>query len=468
MSAKQLTSDILAFLNARAGAGLGAARAALITAQVQGKRPTVNRYLAALLSQGVIVQEGAGPMTGYRLAAPQGVAAPNTTFTQTLAHQTQAHQTLAPYTLAPALAWSPQAQALRAHFTAPIGSRTPVTYQRQFVDEYVPNQSSLLPKNLAEDLFSAGRSQGQQPASTYARKVLEPLLIDLSWHSSRLEGNRKSLLDTQALFAKGRSASDDDDATMLLNHKDAIEFMVDAVPDYGVTVPVVRNIQSLLMQGLLDNPDAVGAIRQTVVNITDSVYVPTQMPSLLEEMLGLVVEKAWLIKNPVEAAFFLWLQVAYLQPFEDGNKRTSRLCANLPLMLSNCAPLSFLDLERGDYALAVMGVYERLDASLAVELFAWTYRRSIAKYQVMLASMGASDPFRAQYRAHLGEAIRKVVDEGGTLAQALAVLSLPEADQALFLLILRRELQGLEAFNCARYRLSLRKTDDWIQQGRPL
>lgn len=205
-----------------------------------------------------------------------------------------------------------------------------------------------------------------------------------------------------------------------------------------------------------------------MVNISDSVYVPTQMPSLLEEMLGLVVEKVQLIKNPVEAAFFLWLQVAYLQPFEDGNKRTSRQCANLPLMLSNCAPLSFLDVERGDYVLAVMGVYERLDVSLAVELFAWTYRRSIAKYQVMLAAMGSSDPFRAQYRAHLGEAIRKVVDEGETLTQALAMLSLPEPDQAPLLHILRRELQGLGAFNCARYRLSLRKTDDWIRQGRPV
>jgi len=453
MAAKQLSPDILDFLNARAVAGNGAVRAADITAQVQGKRPTVNRHLAALLSQGVIVQVGAGPMTGYRIA---------TTVVP------EARQTPAAYLVTAALPWSAQALALRARLAAPIGTRTPVTYQRQFVDNYVPNQSSLLPPNLAQDLFSAGRTQGQQPASTYARKVLEPLLIDLSWHSSRLEGNRKSLLDTQALFAKGRSASDDDDTTMLLNHKDAIEFMVDAVPEYGVTGPVVRNIQSLLMQGLLDNPDAMGAIRQTVVNISDSVYVPTQMPSLLEEMLGLVVEKAQLIKNPVEAAFFLWLQIAYLQPFEDGNKRTSRLSANLPLMLSNCAPLSFLDVERGDYALAVMGVYERLDVRMAVELFAWTYRRSIAKYQVMLVSMGSPDPFRAQYRAHLGDAIRKVVNEGATLALAVGDLSLPVADQAPFLAILRRELQGLASFNCARYRLALWKTENWIQQGRPL
>lgn len=453
MTAKQLSPSILGFLSARAGAGHGAARAADITAQVQGKRPTVNRHLAALLSQGAIVQEGAGPTTCYKIAA---TVVP------------KAHQTSAAYRVTAALPWSAQALELRAYLNAPIGTRTPVSYQRQFVDDYVPNQSSLLPVHLAQDLYSAGRTQGQQPASTYARKVLEPLLIDLSWHSSRLEGNRKSLLDTQALFAKGRSVSDDDDATMLLNHKDAIEFMVDAVPEYGLTVPVVRNIQSLLMQGLLDNPNAVGAIRQTVVNISDSVYVPTQMPSLLEEMLGLVVEKARLIKNPVEAAFFLWLQVAYLQPFEDGNKRTSRLCANLPLFLSNCAPLSFLDVERGDYALAVMGVYERLDVAMAVELFEWTYRRSIVKYEVMQASVGSSDPFRARYRAHLGDAIRKVVNEGATLALALGDLSLPAADQAPFLAIVRRELQGLESFNCARYRLALWKTENWIQRGRPL
>ncbi|MGJ7550520.1 Fic family protein [Pseudomonas alloputida] len=66
------------------------------------------------------------------------------------------------------------------------------------------------------------------------------------------------------------------------------------------------------------------------------------MPSLLDEMFGQVLDKARQIKNPIEAAFFLWINLAYLQPFEDGNKRTSRLAANIPLMLYNCSPLSFL------------------------------------------------------------------------------------------------------------------------------
>lgn len=283
-----------------------------------------------------------------------------------------------------------------------------------------------------------------------------------------MNGNRKSLLDTQALFARGRSGSDDLDASMLLNHKDAIEFMVDAVPEYGITVPVVRNIQALLMQGLLDNPDALGTIRHTVVNITNSVYLPTQAPMLLEEMLGLVIDKARQVKNPVEAAFFLWVQIAYLQPFEDGNKRTSRLCANLPLMLSNCAPLSFLDVEPQDYALAVTGVYERLDVTLAAELFAWTYRRSIAKYKVILEAMGAPDPFRARYREQLGEAVREVVTQGAGLQEAIAALALPELDLTPFQTLVRQELARLEPFNCARYRLSIRKTEEWVAKGRPM
>lgn len=447
MAKKEVGMGIRRYLIDRAAQGLAPASANDISTALGAARPTVNRYLAALVQDGLILKQGTGPATRYSAAqtstpliSPSSMATPQ---------------------------WSDKALALRAGLQAPIATRTPVSYQREFVDTYIPNVSSLLPADLATSLFASGRTQGHQPASTYARKVLEQLLIDLSWHSSRLEGNRKSLLDTQALFAKGRTQADDMDALMLLNHKDAIEFMVDAVPEYGISDAVVRNIQSLLMQGLLENPDSVGAIRSTVVNITDSVYLPTQVPHLLEEMLSLVIDKAQHIKNPVEGAFFLWVNIAYLQPFEDGNKRTSRLCANLPLMLSNCAPLSFLDVEPTDYAVAVTGIYERLDVSLAVELFAWTYRRSIEKYKVVLESMGMPDPFRARYRDHLAEAVRQVVLENASAMDASAALSLPTQDQQAFLTLLIRELQGLAPYNCARYRLSIRKTEDWLARGRP-
>jgi hypothetical protein len=363
--------------------------------------------------------------------------------------------------------WSAESQALRAELAAPLGTRTPISYQRQFVDDYRPNRSSLLPVALADLLFAEGRMPGQQPAGTYARKVLEQLLIDLSWSSSRLEGNRKSLLDTRSLFRTGRSAADDTDSTMLLNHKDAIEFIVDAVPSYGITVPVIRNLQSLLMQGLLADPRALGTIRTTIVNIEGSVYVPTQAPSLLEEMLGLITDKSRQIKNPIEGAFFLWVNLAYLQPFEDGNKRTSRLSANLPLLLYNCAPLSFLDVDPVDYAMAMLGVYERLDVRLAGELFVWTYQRSIPKYQAVLASMGAPDPLRARYREQLISAVQDVVRAGKTLDEAIATAAVPHADQESFRTLLQTELAQLEPYNCARYRLSIGNTQEWTAKGRP-
>ncbi len=204
-----------------------------------------------------------------------------------------------------------------------------------------------------------------------------------------------------------------------------------------------------------------------MVNISGTVYLPTQVPSLLSEMLNLVIDKARLINNPVEAAFFLWVHLAYLQPFEDGNKRTSRLSANIPLMLYNCAPLSFMDVSQHDYAQAMLGVYELRDMALAVDLFSWTYQRSCQKYAVVLESMGIPNPLRLQHREHLNEAMALVVRERQPLNAALQTLGLTPQQAPGFAELLRDELHTLEAFNCARYRLTVRTTTDWIAAGRP-
>jgi DNA-binding transcriptional ArsR family regulator/fido (protein-threonine AMPylation protein) len=457
MARRNLPEDILGHLQKLQASGATSAGAHAIAEHLGVPWSTLMRHLAKLMREGRIERQGAGPATRYRLRGP-------------VAHQVAVAERLAPVDSMSATVWpqwSERAAALRAQLQAPLGTRAPVSYRRAFVDDYQPNASTLLAAQLAAQLYAEGRSPGQQPAGTYARKVLEQLLIDLSWSSSRLEGNRKSLLDTQALFARGRSEGDDADATMLLNHKEAIEFMVDTVPAEGITVPVVRNLQSLLMQGLLEEPQALGAIRRKVVNISDTTYVPSQVPSLLEEMLAKIVDKARNVRNPVEAAFFLWVNLAYLQPFEDGNKRTSRLSGNLPLMLANCAPLSFLDVEPTDYALAMLGVYEKLDVTLAVELFAWTYRRSIAKYHAVLQSVGAPDPLRTRYRELIGEAVRQVVYYGVPLAQAVKAFNLPEGEQDPFTAMAREELRSLQPYNCARYRLPIAKTTEWIEQGRP-
>ena len=340
-------------------------------------------------------------------------------------------------------------------------------YDSGFVNNYIPNQSSLLPPQLATDLYNAGRSQDQQPAGTYAREVLEQLLIDLSWSSSRLEGNNKSLLDTKELFELGQQAGPlDEDTLMLLNHKSAIEFMVDAVPTEGITVPVIVDLQAKLMRDLLRDARDIGSIRRRVVNIDGSVYTPSSIPSLLEDTLNAIVGKVRSIRNPVEAAFFLWVNLAYLQPFADGNKRTSRLSANMPLMLYNCAPLSFLDVERSDYATAMLGIYEQRNVAAAVDLFEFIYRRSIQKYSVLRASVAAPDPIRTKYRQTLNELMQFVVFHGRTLEAAFADVHVDAADSAALLLIANTELDQLEQHNCARYNLARGMTQRWIDAGR--
>lgn len=411
-------------------------------------RSTITQILARLMNAGRIVRENSGPATSYRVPAPAAEV---------------------PAKTAPSspITWSNQARALQASIDRPIGLRTPVTYRRDFLDSYQPNVTTLLPARIATELHERGRLPGQLPAGTYARRVLEPLLIDLSWYSSRLEGNQKSLLDTRELFQRGRSPGEDADATMLLNHKDAIEFLVDATPEYGITDAVVSNLQALLMNGILEAKE-LGAIREKVVDIAGSVYVPSQVPLLLKELLVLIVEKARFIKNPIESAFFLWVNIAYLQPFADGNKRTSRLAANLPLLISNCAPLSFIDVTQVDYANAMLGVYEECNVALAAELFEWTYRRSVDRYQVIVAATSAPDPLRTRYREQIGEAVRQVIQARQPLARALAELGLPTEDADYVATAVRADLDALEIFNCARVRLPMRTVERWIADGRPI
>jgi Fic family protein len=447
MAHQNLAADVLDRIRQVAAGPNGPPTASVIAQHLKVSRRTVNRTLARLVANGQLEKTGSGPTTGYRpTTMPTGASSD------------------AP---PPEVARGAEAVALLAQLSRPLGSRSPVSYERGFVDDYVPNDSSLLPRALADELYSAGRAQGQQPAGTVARKVLEQLLIDLSWYSSRLEGNRVSLLDTKALFEHGRGDTSNPDITMLLNHKEAIEFMVDAVPEQGITVPVIRNLHALLMQGLLSDPLAAGAIRRRIVTIEGSVYHPTQVPLLLEQMLEEIVARAKLIRNPIEGAFFLWVNLAYLQPFEDGNKRTSRLTSNLPLLLYNCAPLSFLDVEQSDYAYATLGIYEQRSVALAVELFEATYRRSIEKYRAALGAFGTPDPIRARYREPLGEAIRQVVAGGASAPAAIASLGIEPVDLDALTRLVEQELAHLAIYNCARYRLTLSAVERWIAAGRP-
>lgn len=408
-------------------------------ARITGASPaTVKRALERLVASGALLRSGLARATRYALPDRRAYAASTATVLVAAEPEPIA---------SPEPPWSAKSLSARQRLAHPADSGEPAIYQRSFVDGYVPNQSHWLPAKLSTELAASGRMKAPRPAGTYARQVLAQLLIDLSWSSSKLEGNRHSLLSTAELFKTGLGHGDVD-SIMLLNHKRAIEFMVDAVPMYGLDESILGNLQALLLEHLLADPGALGAIRH-------------------KEMLAAIIDKARQVKNPVESAFFLWVNLAYLQPFEDGNGRTSRLAANIPLLLGNFAPLTFNDIAPTDHALAMRGVFEQQDVSLAADLFAWAYRRSVKKYAVVLEATEAPDPLRLRYRASLHDAIQLVVRDRRKLAQALSALGLDEASAPGFRTLAAQELAALGTHNCARYRLDITATSAWVAAGRP-
>lgn len=422
---------------------------------------TVLRYLNRLEARGVIERLGRSSSTRYRLVR---LAESNATIPCSL-------QSVAPTPArleAATPLWSSAAKDLMAKLDAPLGVRRPVAYQMELIEGYQPNQTFWLSEALANELYSEARWGERLPAGAYARNVRTSLLTDLAFWSSHLEGSKYSRSEVEILFSHGGAGPSDLDATMLLNHKQAIEFLIDDIPLYGLRALIICNVHTLLMQELLRDERALGTIRKQAVNISDSVYVPTYSPQLLQEVLERIVEKAIEVKNPVEAAFFLWVSLAYLQPFEDGNKRTSRMSANIPLLLYNCAPLSFLDVTSNDYGMAMTGIYELLDTSIAVDLFAWTYRRSIAKYAARMAAAEQPDPIRARYREAIAEVVARVVRDGASLVQAITELGLESVVSTELQRMVGEDLLRLGENNFSRYRLRMSEVQDWLALGRPI
>jgi hypothetical protein len=352
----------------------------------------------------------------------------------------------------------------------PIQARTPVGYNRQFLDEYRPNVTSYLPESISKKFFELAKTDGDHhPAGTYAREILNRLLIDLSWNSSRLEGNTYSLLETELLLEFSEVAEGKDllETQMILNHKAAIEFLVDSADQIDINKQTVLNVHALLSDNLLADPKACGRIRSKMIGIAKSVYHPLAVPDLINECFEQVLDTAKAIRNPFEQAFFLMVHIPYLQPFEDVNKRVSRLVANIPLIRLNLSPLSFVDLPQKTYINGLLAVYELNQIDLLRDVFIWAYERSCALYSATRQTLGAPDPFRLRYRNLIFETIANIVKGQMNKKDAIksikmiAISSLSPEDQSRFIETVEIELRSLHEGNIARYRLRLSDYEFW-------
>ena len=349
--------------------------------------------------------------------------------------------------------------------------RIPVGYNKQFLENYLPNIDSYLSPKEKEILLEIGKTQGDnQAAGTYARQILNRLLIDLSWNSSRLEGNTYSLLDTELLIHDGKPADDKSakETQMILNHKDAIEFLVDESDEIGFNRYTILNLHALLSNNLLPNPSASGRLREFGVGITNSVFTPLEIPQLISEYFDLILSKVNQIKEPFEQAFFILVHFPYLQPFDDVNKRVSRLAANIPFNRKNLSPLSFIDVPEDYYIKGMLAVYELNRTDLLKDVFIWAYERSAMRYAAIRQSLGEPDTFRLKYRDEMKNTIVKIILQKAQKDGAIQIIkddanNLPQNDQAKFIESVETELIGLHDGNFARYKISPSEFKRWKQ-----
>lgn len=365
---------------------------------------------------------------------------------------------------------SPESAAIRDQVNRPLMHRRPVGYQREFLEDYQPGITLYLPESLRQQLHEMGRTPAdERPAGTYAREILDRLLVDLAWASSKLEGNTYSRLDTQNLIEFGQIAQGKNaiETQMILNHKAAIELLVEDADEVGFDAFTFKNLHAVLSQDLMRDPQASGRLRRRPVDISGTVFHPLAMPQVIEDCFLLMLEKATAIPDPFEQAFFLMVQLPYLQPFEDVNKRVSRIGANIPLIKHNLCPLSFIDVPEQAYIDGTLGVYELNQMALLRDVFVWAYERSCHRYLAISQTMVEPDPLKIRYRMALIQAVQAVIKglrpPGQAVIAELAHELAAEPDQAAFAEMLKTALAQLHEGSIARYRLRRSEYLAWQQ-----
>lgn len=307
-------------------------------------RTTLNRRLKEELNAGTLTVTGKGPATRYHSADPLS--------------------------------------SLRSYFSKPHTDRILARYKEGLL-EPEPSLTS-----------EAIQQFNHVPEYLFDKRELGKFLVDFSCASSLLEGGTYSLLDTQALIEYGEKSFGKplEDAFLVLNHKEAFEYLHD-----HLSLDSIDKVHDLLTSdhGLPELNGSVhflpkaerGVARESAeIDIRFSTYMPPFRPGTgyIGTMLKKVLDTASSINNPIQAAFYLLTRIPYLQPFRDGNKRTSRAMCNVPLIKAKLPPISFVDFGKQDYIISMLAFYELGDTKLAERCFVEAYKKSIARIGIKL------------------------------------------------------------------------------------
>ncbi len=293
----------------------------------EGSDATLKRLIAALVKNEDIVVEGKSRATRYRLSN-------------------------------------------RAHLLMPLNLDTYFSQVSLFSSEervHLRNLQRIFRQHIAE-----------MTPNEY-NKEMERLGIDLSWKSSQIEGNTYSLLETERLLRESKTANGktQEEATMLLNHKYALRFILDN-PDYlqELTVSHIEDIHSLLTKGLSVDK----GIRHRRVGITGTNYHPLdnefQIREAMHDTCDLINSK----EDVFEKALLALVLLSYIQAFSDGNKRTARITSNAVLIANGYCPLSFRSVDSIDYKKAMLIFYEQNNLYAFKQIFIEQFEFAVREY----------------------------------------------------------------------------------------
>ena len=315
----------------------------------KGSDATLKRMIAAGIKAGDIVAEGKARATRYRLS-PQA-------------------QLLMPLNLDTYFVLEVDERQVQSSYNFELINGL-LAETRLFSDK---EQSHL---DALQDEF---RQHVSELTDNEYRKEMERLGIDLSWKSSQIEGNTYTLLETERLLRESKTAEGKtrEEAVMLLNHKDALSFVLDN-PDYlkELTVSHIEDIHQLLTKELSIDK----GLRRHRVGITGTNYHPLDNEFQIREAMRDACELINSKSNIFEKALLTLVLLSYIQPFSDGNKRTARITSNAILIANDYCPLSFRSIDSIDYKKAMLIFYEQNNLYAFKQIFMEQFEFAVKEY----------------------------------------------------------------------------------------
>ena len=315
----------------------------------KGSDATLKRMIAAGIKAGDIVAEGKARATRYRLS-PQA-------------------QLLMPLNLDTYFALEVDERQVQSSYNFELINGL-LAETRLFSDK---EQSHL------DALQEEFRQHVSELTDNEYRKEMERLGIDLSWKSSQIEGNTYTLLETERLLRESKTAEgkSKEEAVMLLNHKDALSFVLDN-PDYlkELTVSHIEDIHQLLTKDLSIDK----GLRRHRVGITGTNYHPLDNEFQIREAMRDACELINSKSNIFEKALLTLVLLSYIQPFSDGNKRTARITSNAILIANDYCPLSFRSIDSIDYKKAMLIFYEQNNLYAFKQIFMEQFEFAVKEY----------------------------------------------------------------------------------------